>query len=154
MATQRKVRRQSVSGRQAVIKHYSVRKWYEIPDWAKDWIIANAGWVTLFATVALAPSAILAFTLGLNKTPLAVYLGLPSSANDVGISALVVIVEIVLLALAIRPLFRREHRGWQILLAAAAVWLVHGIILGHTFSGIFVFLLVAYLYHQVRRYYS
>ncbi len=146
---QRKVKRQPSGGRNAVMHQYHDRPWHQLPYWAKDWVYDNAGWVVLALAVLLAPTMAVALTLGFYALPLQ-FFGIPASANGVGLAAVVLIVKFVLVALAVKPLFRKEIRGWHWLLAAAAVHLAHSVILQHAISGTALFLLTIYLYYQVK----
>lgn len=151
--TQRNVRRQTTSGRQNLSTRYGQRRWYEIPDWAKIWVVDNAGWVAAIITVILLPPTLLALVLGAYKLPFLDFLGVPTSANGVGLAAIALIVKFGLVAAAIRPLFRRELKGWKFLVAAAAVHLAHSVILQHAVTGTALLIGTVYLYIMVRRRY-
>lgn len=149
----RQVRRQTSSGRQSLSSRYNQRRWYEIPDWAKAWVVDNAGWVTAIIAVILFPPTLLALVLGAYKLPFLDFLGVPTSANGLGLAAVALIVKFGLIAAAIRPLFRREIKGWKLLVAAAAVHLAHSVILQHAITGTAVLFGTVYLYMMVRRRY-
>jgi hypothetical protein len=148
-STKRQVKRQA-GGRQALVSGYNERAWYQLPGWAKDWLVANSGWVVAILALILAPVAVLALILGVRTLPLLEFVGVPTSDNDLGLAALALFVKFVFVVLAVRPLFRRELKGWYWLMAAAAVHLAHGIILQHAISGGFLLLMVIYFYTQVR----
>lgn len=152
MATKRKVKR-ITSGRQAAIKHYQARDSWDLPDWAQDWLVRNGGWVVLIFALILAPAAALAVTLGIHSLPLE-FIGIPATDTGIGAAAISLIAEFILIALAIRPIFDRQLKGWKFLIAAAIVHLIHGIFLNHAISGVLILLFTIYLYRQVRHAYE
>ncbi len=156
---QRNVKRTGAGGRQAIVRTYNNRSWYEMADWLVDFTVDYAGWAALAMVVLLIPVALLAVVLGAHSLPLE-YLGIPAldafadSNNGFGITGIVLIVEFVLLLLAIRPLFLRRSLGWQLVIAAAAVHMVGAVAVNHLVSGVLILGLAAYLYWQVRAEYS
>ncbi|HSX41568.1 MAG TPA: hypothetical protein VLF21_02995 [Candidatus Saccharimonadales bacterium] len=152
MATQRKVKR-ITSGRQAAIKHYQARDSWDLPDWAQEWLVQNGGWVVLVFALILAPVAALAVTLGIHALPLE-FIGVPATDTDIGGAAISLIIEFVLIAMAVRPVFERQLKGWRYLILGAVVHLVHSLFLGHAISGTLILLATIYLYRQVRHAYE
>ncbi|TAK89629.1 hypothetical protein EPO04_00780 [Patescibacteria group bacterium] len=150
--TQRRVYRQA-SGNQNLASRYNSRRWYEIPDWAKVWVVDNAGWVTAIIALVLFPPTLLALVLGVYRLPFLDFLGVPTSANGLGLAAAVLIIKFIFVVAAIRPLFKREIKGWYFLVAAATVHLAHSVILQHAITGTAVLLGTVYLYVMVRRRY-
>lgn len=151
--TKRNVRRSSTSGRQGLVGNYGQRRWYEIPDWAKAWVVDNAGWVMLVVAIILFPPTLLALVLGVYNLPFLGFLGIPSSANGFGLAAFALITKFILAASAVRPLFRKQAKGWYLLIASASVHLIHSVILQHAVTGTALFILTLYLYMMVRRRY-
>lgn len=149
----RNVRRQTASGRQSLVGVYGRRRWYEIPDWAKAWVVDNAGWVVSIIALILFPPTLLALVLGVYNLPFLGFLGIPSSANGFGLAAFALIAKFALVVSSIRPLFRHQAKGWYRLIAAAAVHLAHSIILQHAITGTVLFIFTVYLYMMVRRRY-
>jgi hypothetical protein len=146
---QRKVKRQSVSGRQAVVTHYHDRVWHDLPYWLKDWLVDNGGWIVLGLALLLAPTALLALVLGFHALPLE-FLGIPSSANGIGLAAMALLFKFIFVSLAVRPLFRHERKAWYWLLAAAGVHFFHSLLLQHAITGGALLLSVIYLYTQLK----
>lgn len=132
---------------------YNARAWYELPDWAIDWLADNAGWIALVWAIFLAPASLLAVVLGAHSLPLE-YFGIPASNNSIGLAAVILLVNFVLLALAVRPLLQQKRRGGLLILAATLVHLADSVALQHGLSGVFFTLVVFYLYWQVRPRYS
>lgn len=138
-----------VDARQAIVREYMTRPWYELPDWAVLWLSDTAGWITLILTILFIPVVVLAIVLGAHSLPLE-FVGIPASANSIGPTAIIFLVEFVFLALSIRPLMKLERRGWFYAMAAAFTHMVSGFISNHGISGVLIFLAVIYVYWQVR----
>ncbi len=150
---QRNVKRQSFQGRNAVVDSYNSRKWYQLADWLKEWIVDHAGHMAFIWAAFLLPPAAIALVLGVHALPLE-FFNIPSSDNGLGLAAVVLLIKFVLIALAIRPLLRHEIKGWYWLLAAAMVQMVHSFVLRHGLSGAIIFGMILYVYLQVRRRYT
>jgi hypothetical protein len=152
--TQRNVKR-SLGGRQAIVRSYNSRRWYEMADWLDDFVADYAGWAALALVVLLIPVALLAVVLGAHSLPLE-YLGIPAltsfadNNNGFGLTGVVLIVEFVLIAVAIRPLFQHRAFGWKLVILAALVHFADSLLLQHAISGSLLLILVVYLYYQVR----
>ena len=138
-----------VDARQAIVREYMTRPWYELPDWAVLWLSDNAGWAALIFAILFIPTVVTAVFLGAHSLPLE-FLGIPATANGLGISAVIFLVEFVLLALSVRPLMKLERRGWFLAMAAAATHVVSGFVSSHAISGFLILFLVVYVYWQVR----
>lgn len=138
-----------VDARQAIVREYMTRPWYELPDWAVLWLSDTAGWVALILTILFIPVVILAIVLGAHSLPLE-FVGIPASANSLGPSAIIFLTEFVFLALSVRPLMKLERKGWFYAMAAAIAHVVSGFISNHGISGVLILLAVAYIYWQVR----
>lgn len=148
----RKVKRnvtRTVDARQAIVHDYLTRPWYELPDWAVIWLSDTAGWVALILTILFIPVVILAVVLGAHSLPLE-FVGIPASANSLGPTAIIFLVEFVFLALAVRPLMKLQRRGWFYAITAAIAHAVGGFISNHGISGVVLLLVVVYVYWQVR----
>ncbi len=146
--------RRSAGGRNAIVRSYNSRKWYQLADWLADYLVQNAGWGVLILVLLLTPVAFLALVLGAHSLPLE-YLGIPAldsftyGSNGFGITGIVLLVEFVLLALAIRPLFRHQKKGWYLVLTAALVHFADSALLQHAYSSGFMVLVLVYIYWQV-----
>jgi hypothetical protein len=138
-----------VDARQAIVREYLTRPWYELPDWAVLWLSDTAGWITLILTVLFIPVVILAVVLGAHSLPLE-FIGIPASANGLSPTVAIFLVEFVVLALSIRPLMKLERRGWFYAMAAAVLHVISSFISNHGVSGVLILLVVVYVYWQVR----
>ncbi|HVE80633.1 MAG TPA: hypothetical protein VNA68_00615 [Candidatus Dormibacteraeota bacterium] len=152
MAGGRKVNRGN-SGRQAAVRGYSDGGGYRLPFWAKEWIVRNAHWVAILLTILYLPVVALAVVLGINKLPLA-FLGIPSSASDISGGAVALIIQFILIALAIKPLERREMKGWNLLAAAAITHTIYDIVFGHYVTAVVITGISFYILLQIRSYYK
>ncbi len=131
----------------------SQRKSYEIPDWLKQMIANNLGWVALVFGLIMAIPATTAIVLGVHALPLE-FIGVPGTDNSVGINIVAPILVAVLLLLAVRPLFRLQRRGWVYAAIAVIIYTANQIYLGHGITSVAMALIAAYLYTQTRRLYS
>ena len=138
------------SGRQDIVRRYNTRAWYELPDWAVIWFSHNFGWVILVYLILLAPPTLLAIVVGAHSIPFLAFLGVPGNGNGVGLAALVLVVNFILLALAVRPLLDQREKGWKLTIAAALVHLVHSYLLGHAISALLELIAIIYIYGQIR----
>lgn len=129
------------------------RKSYEIPNYIKDVLVENLGWLALAIWVITAPIALLGIVLGVHSLPLE-FIGIPSSGTNVGFNVIAPIGIAVFLGLAIRPLFDRRLVGWWYVLAAASLFVINQIYLGHGISSTILFLVTIYFYLQLRRRYK
>lgn len=149
----RKVKRPAGSTRQQIVKRYNTRAWYQLPDWAQQFVVSAAPWFTGLIVAVLTPAAALALVLGFHSLPLEI-IGVPGTENDFGLAAFILLVKVALLALALKPLYRRQAKGWTYLILASFVHLLHSIWLQHPVSGTLICLGTLYLYSQVRRWYT
>jgi amino acid transporter len=145
---QRKVTRSG--NRQTIVKKYGQRQWYELPDWLRVWLANNAAWIVLAWAIFLAPAVLLATVLGAHSLPLQ-FLGIPSTANDIGVAAIALIVQFILLVLAFRPMRKQKRSGWYLVIASTVVYLLHSILLQHAISASFGLAVMIYVYWQVRQ---
>lgn len=149
----RRVKRPAGATRQQIVRRYNTRAWYQLPDWAQQLVVNAAPWVTGLLVAVLTPAAALALVLGFHSLPLE-FVGVPSTENDFGFAALILLIKFGLLAMALKPLYRRQIKGWNLIVLAAAVHLIHSIWLQHAITGSALLITVVYLYSQVRRWYS
>lgn len=143
-------------GRHAIMRSYNDRAWYELPDWAGIWISDNAWFAAGIYAAFLAPATLLGIVLGAHELPIW-YLGIPAANqllsptdNGAGLAALVLIINFFFIASAIRPLRRLKHKGWVLVIVAAAIHLIHSIILQHAVTATIFLAIVVYCYFQVR----
>jgi hypothetical protein len=144
----RRVRR--AGSKEVLLQRYGARRWYQLPDWAVIWLSDQAGWIALIVAVFMAPLAYLGIFLGFHALPLE-FLGIPSTANGVGLATSALLIEFILLVLAVRPLWRQRRIGWFLVIAAAIVHWVHSLMLQHAVSGLVLLALVVYVFWQVRQ---
>lgn len=147
----RKVKRSS--GRQAIVRKYQHHSWYDLPDWAVGATVSALPWAVFGWAAILAPAAALALVLGFHALPLE-FLGIPGTSNGAGLAAAVLLAKFVFLALAFRPLLNKKNKGWNYLLIAIAINLVHSILLAHAITGTAFLLVALYLRAQTRKQYT
>jgi hypothetical protein len=109
-------------------------------------------WIAAFFALILLPGAVYAAVLGFHALPLE-FLGIAATENGAGLTLVMLLVKFGLIALAIKPLNRRERKGWVYLVLAAGVHMAHSWVLGHGITGTTEFLLALYLYSQLKQFY-
>jgi hypothetical protein len=150
--TQRNVRRQPTAGRQAMLSQYNSRAWYDLPDWARQFVVDNIIWAVAFFVVILTYGALIAIVLGFHALPLE-FIGVSASDNSAGIATLLLLLKFTFLVISLRPLYRHQRAGWVYLLIAGSIHFIHSITLHHAVTGGALLFLIIYLYSQVRRRY-
>lgn len=132
------------------LDYYLVKKApVQIPDAAREWIVKFGPWI---AVVLLALSLPLIFVLLGFGSILAPLGGLGYAGF--GMTAMLVIVEIVLMVLALPGLFARKMSGWSLMFYARIVGLIGSISAGSFFGGIIFALIAFYVMFQVRPLYK
>jgi uncharacterized membrane protein YhaH (DUF805 family) len=111
---------------------HRVAEWYEkaphLPLGFRQWLGTNVWWLVLIGVILGALAMLNVFFFGTIAALFAVMLGGPVGAAIVGVAVIVsllvfagAIIELVIGALAIRPLKDRQKKGWSLLLLALLV---------------------------------
>jgi uncharacterized membrane protein YhaH (DUF805 family) len=150
MATKRKVKREQAATNNTLVVNRQA-PWL-LPDWARQFVVQNLGWADLMLTLILTPVAILGLVLSAEALPLQT-LGHPADNTGVGVSAVVLLVQFVLMALAVRPLFDHRRRGWNLVATALLVHIIYDYFQQNLLRGIILALIGFYFLLQIRRYY-
>ncbi len=151
-SAKRKVKR-APTGRHEIVRAFTEREWYELPDWAVDWLSRSVWWLVFGLVILLVPIALLAIVLAMNSLPLN-YLGIASSSTGLGLTAVFFMAKFILLALAVRPLRRAQIRGWHLVIAAATVNCTENILAHQYIFATLLLGITIYLYTQVRHRFS
>ncbi len=130
---------------------------FSIPSNIKE-LIVNFGPYLVILGIILRVPAVLAFLgLGALVSPFTAFMR-PSYMVSYGInyvvSMLVFGVVLVLWALAVQPLFKRERKGWLYLFYASLVSLVSGVLGGNLIGTLFGTIIGWYILFQVKEYYK
>lgn len=133
------------------LDYYLVKKApFQIPDAAREWIVKFGPWI---AIVLLALSLPLIFVLLGFGSVLAPFGGLGYAAGF-GLTALLIIIDIVLMVLALPGLFARKMSGWSLMFYSRIAGLLASISAGSFFGGIIGAVISFYILFQVRSLYK
>lgn len=126
---------------------------FSIPDNIKDLIVQFAPYLTILGVILGIPSVLTLFGLGGLFYSFPGFWA-PRFSFFYQLSTVVLAVTLVLEAMAIPGLFKREKKAWKLLYYAALVWVVHSLVrfdlIGALISGLISF----YVLFQVKEYYK
>lgn len=132
------------------LDYYLVQKApFQLPAGAKEAIVRFGPWIAIILLLISLPLILVAFGLGVALLPFT-----PYSAPGFGLTAVVVLVELVLDVAALPGLFARKMFGWRLILYARLVSIVHSLLLGAVISAIVGGIISLYVLFQVRPLYG
>ncbi len=143
---------------EALLDQYLRQKAPSLPkDW-KEFLIKVSPYLAILGVIVLAPTVLAAFGLSAFIVPFGTMGGMMSGRPFLGLNYLLSVLfigaEMVFMALAISPLFKRAKKGWQYLYYAALLGGVSSLIrfdLGGLIIGTGLSL---YILFQVKEYYK
>jgi hypothetical protein len=158
MATKNTDFKAAVGQLEDTLELYLVKKApFSLPGNIKELIVNVAPWLTLVFLILSVPAILLAFGLGALVAPFTVFLG-PGYAVSYGVSYLIsmaaLAVAVVLQALAVPGLFRRERKAWTFLFYASLVGVFSSVVGGNVIGGLVGGLIGLYFLFQIREYYK
>lgn len=133
---------------------YMVKKApFSIPDNIKDLIVQFAPYLTILGVILGIPVVLTLFGFG------GFFYYFPGFGTSrfsffYQLSTVVLAVTLVLEAMAIPGLFKREKKAWKLLYYAALVWVVYNLVRFDLLGLIVGGLLVFYILFQVKEYYK
>ncbi|OGK30978.1 hypothetical protein A3F29_04410 [Candidatus Roizmanbacteria bacterium RIFCSPHIGHO2_12_FULL_33_9] len=136
---------------------YLVKKAPNLPKTIKDLIVVLTPWFTLLGIIFSIPLVFVAFGLSTLIGPLSVITGpLPAISYGAGytFAMLILAFALVLDALAIPGLFKRQIKGWKFIYWATLVSFVSNIFSFNLFGGIIGTLVSLYFIFQIKSYYK
>jgi len=130
---------------------------FSIPENWKELIVQFAPYLTILGIVVSVPAVLAVLGLGALVSPFSAFLG-PSYAFSYGfnylLSMIVLGVVIVLEAMAVPGLFKRQEKAWRLLFYSSLVSVLSGI-LGRDLIGTIIGALLSwYILFQVKEYYK
>jgi hypothetical protein len=130
---------------------------FQLPANVKEVIVKIAPWLTIIGVVVSLPAILGLFGMGSVVTSMAAVYGVNIGGRYyLGIAVLVV--QLVLMAMAIPGLMKREIKGWRLIYYSALVSAVYGIVSTLNIGGIIWSLLGSaiglYFIYQVKSYYK
>lgn len=135
------------------ISLYLVQKAPALPKEWKDLIVKFAPWLTLIFVILSLPAVLVLFGISTIALPFSFLAG-PYAPAGISAALIFLVAIIVLEALAIPGLFKRQRQAWNYLYWAALLGAVENIITFNLGGLIIGTLLSLYLLFQVREYYK
>lgn len=122
---------------------------FQLPPAAREWIVSYGPWIIVALIVIGVPTVLLALGVGAALLPFSggVY------AGTFGLTALMVVVQIGLRAIALPGLFARKLSGWTMLFYAQIASFVFSVLSGAIVSGAVSLVLSMYVLFQIRSLY-
>lgn len=137
-----------------VLEKYLVDKTPSIPDDWKELIVKFAPYLTIFGLIFLAPTILGAFGFGAYFLSFNPFYGRAFFGFNYWLHILFVTIEVVFMALAVSPLFKKEEKGWRYLYYGALVSGVSSLISFDLVGFIVGTGLSLYVLFQVKEYYK
>jgi len=150
--------KQALGQLEETLETYMVKKApFSIPENWKELIVQFAPYLTILGIIVSVPAVFAVLGLGALVSPFTAFLGpryvLSYSFNYV-LSMVALAVVIVLAAMAVPGLFKREEKAWRFLFYASLVNVVSGFLGGDWVGMIIGALLSWYVLFQVKEYYK
>ena len=136
-----------------LLHEYLVKKAPAIPTNIKEAIVKFAPWATLVIFILTLPLVLAVFGLGAILAPLSFLGGVTAGTNYI-LTLIFTAIQLVLEAMAIPGLFKRERRAWNLVFYASLVGGVQSIATFNIGGLIIGTLLSLYILFQVREYYK
>lgn len=129
---------------------------YQLPVPAKEFIVKVAPWVTLIILVISLPALMGLFGAGAIVSSYG-YFGARFSSVYY-ISLIILLVQLVIMALSVSPLLKREMKGWKLVYYSNLISFVYSLFSVYNFGNI-IWALISlgigmYILFQVRSYYK
>lgn len=140
-----------IDGLIATLDEYLVKKApFQLPEGAKEFLVRFGPWISLVMLVLTLPILLFALGIGAMLSPFA---GI-AYTSGFGISAILALVQIVLLVMALPGLFARKMSGWTLLFYEQLVSIVGSLVAGAIIGGLFWGVVGLYLLFQIREKYT
>lgn len=150
--------KQTLGQLEETLEVYLVKKApFSIPENWKELIVKFSPYLTILGIVISVPAVLAVLGLGALVSPFSAFLG-PSYTFSYGfnylLSMIVLGVVIVLEAMAVPGLFKRQEKAWRLLFYSSLVSVLSGI-LGRDLIGTIIGALLSwYILFQVKEYYK
>jgi hypothetical protein len=123
---------------------------FQIPDAAREWIVAWGPWITVVLLILMLPPLLLVMGIGTVLVPFAGY----AYATSFGLATIFLIVQVGLTVAALPGLFNRKLAGWTLLFYGQLIGLVFSLLSGNIVGGLIGALIGLYILFQVRGLYK
>jgi hypothetical protein len=149
--------KQALGQLEETLETYMVKKTpFSIPKNWKELIVQFVPYLTILRIIVSVPAVFAVLGLGALVSPFTAFLGpryAPSYSFNYVLSMVALAVVIVLAAMAVPGLFKREEKAWRFLFYASLVNVVSGFLGGDWVGMIIGILLSWYVLFQVKEYY-
>lgn len=122
---------------------------FEIPTNIKDVLVQAAPYITIILLIIMLPAVIAALGISWILAVLAPFAGFLAI-----VSLLLVIFGFVLKAMAIKPLFARSKKWWDLVFYSTLVGFVSSLLSGSIVWGIIALVIGLYVLFQIKSYYK
>lgn len=134
-----------------MLEFYLVKKApFQIPDAGREFIVKFGPWIALVLMVITLPFLLFALGLGTIFSPFA---GMEYAAGF-GLTAILILAQFVMRAIALPGLFARKMSGWNMMFYSTIVGLIASLVVGNIIGGLLGTLIALYIEFQVRSKYS
>jgi len=145
--------KQALGQLEKTLETYMVKKApFSIPENWKELIVKFVPYLTILRIIVSVPAVFLGLGLGALFSPFLSFLG-PSYGFNYLLSMIVLGVGIVLKAMAVPGLFKRQEKAWRLLFYSSLVSALSGILGIDLIGTIIGTLLSLYILFQVKEYY-
>lgn len=132
---------------------YLVKKAPALPSGLKEFIVKYGPWITLVLIVLTLPLILAVFGLGTVLAPFSFMGGLRVGTGYI-VTLVLSAVQLVLEAMAIPGLFKRQKKAWNLLFYATLIGVVENVVRFDVGGLIIGSLLSLYILFQIREYYK
>ena len=137
---------------EAVAPYFTDKAPFQIPEGAKEFLVTLAPWFTIIGVIVSIPALLTAFGLGAWFVPF-------GWVNEVALSsywlaAVFTLITLILQAMAIPKLFKRQRLGWNLIFYVSLVNIVYGVFYENLIGLIISTLISWYILFQVRDKYT
>lgn len=153
MATQSKSFKSYITQLEDFLNLYLVKKAPALPANVKEFIVNFAPWITLILIIIAVPAMLWVLGLGTFLMPFGFMMG-PQAGFNYALSFIFSAASIVLEAMAIPGLFKRQKSAWYLVFYADLINVVYNIITLNVAGLIIGSLISFYFLFQVREYYK
>lgn len=139
-----------------ILELYLVKKAPSLPANAKEALVRFAPWIALIVLIISLPLVLGILGLGALVAPLSMFGGPAYAASYTTsyiISAVILGISILLMALSIPGLFARSMKGWRLAYYGVLVGLISNLISFNIVGGLINALIGFYLLLQIKSYY-
>ncbi|MGB9707376.1 MAG: chromate transporter [Microgenomates group bacterium] len=150
--------KKALSQLEETLEIYLVKKApFTIPENIKELIVSFAPYLVIIGVIFGVPAVLAVLGLGALVSPFSFLAG-PSYAVSYGfnyiLSMIIFGIVLVLEAMAVPGLFKRQKKAWQYLFYASLIGLVSSLLGGNILGGLIGALIGWYLLFQVKEYYK